>query len=109
MALEPNNHTEPTSQAPGLRTVFSDFNVLETQADGRMRIPLGAETVVSDVQGLRDGETVLVLYPDELQAIATVESEMDNHVRYWYAWLPNRDAIENIHPEALAERSRQPR
>jgi len=61
------------------------------------------------VQGLRDGETVLVLYPDELQAIATVESEMEAHVRYWYAWLPNRDAIENIHPEALAEHNRHSR
>lgn len=92
------------AQGIGLRAVFSDFNVLETQADGRVRIPLGAEYVASDLQDLQDGQAVLVLYPDELQAIGTVESELFNGVRFWYALLTSRDAIKNIHPEALSER-----
>jgi hypothetical protein len=95
------------AEAPGLHEVFSDFNVLETQADGRIRIPLGAESVAPDLQGLQDGQVVLILYPDELQAVGTVESELYNGMHFWYAVLPNRDAIQNIHPEAIAERERQ--
>jgi len=95
------------AEAPGLHAVFSDFNVIETLADGRVRIPLGAESVAPDLQGLQEGQPVLVLYPDELQAIGTVESEQYSGVRFWYAMLSNRDAIQNIHPEAIAEREHE--
>jgi hypothetical protein len=66
----------PNAISSDLPTVFSDFNVRETLPDGRVRIPLGPEPAAPDLQGLEDGQRVLILYPDELRAAGTVQSEI---------------------------------
>lgn len=88
-----------TQQSHRLREVFSDFCVREEHPDGSVRIPLGsASERTPDLLGLHDGERVLLVMPNELQAEAYVESDSRNGRTYWYGILDSIEAIQDIAP-----------
>lgn len=90
-----------TQQSHQRREVFSDFFVREERPDGSVRIPLGsASERTPDLLGLHDGEQVLLVMPNELQAEAHVESDSHNGRTYWYGILDSIDAIQDISPAA---------
>ena len=85
-----------------MRELFSDFMEIERRADGTLRLPLGAEQAIPELRGLVDGEHVLLIYPENLEAEAIVTHEQQAGWTLWYAILSGEQAIHDIHPEALA-------
>jgi hypothetical protein len=87
------------------RAVYSDFNEFERLPDGRVRIVLGPQPLSLALEPLadaRDDENVELVLPEELEAEGVLQSEPFEGGVYWYAILPNWEAIRNIHPEASA-------
>lgn len=85
-----------------LREVFSDFMLTHLLPDGRLRIALGTAETAGDLVGLRDGDVVKLVYPGNLEAEATIETEPWQGTRYFYGVVINRDAIKMIDREASA-------
>lgn len=71
-----------------------------------MRIPLGSEQSAPTLVGLRDGETVRLVMPGEREAEAVVVSERHDGWIVWYGIVSGMDAIQDIHPETIAEQER---
>lgn len=87
-----------------MREIINDFNVLEDQPDGSIRVPLGREGRTPGLEGLTDGEQVLIIHPFNLEAVAIVQSEVSAGRRYWYGILPGISAIQDIDPDSPANR-----
>ena len=70
-----------------MREVFADFNDLAhttRQGEPGPRAPLGYEESAPDLEGLQEGERVLLSDWGQLAAPGVVVSEQTEHGRYWY-------------------------
>lgn len=89
-----------------MREIINDLNLMEDQPDGSIRVPLGREGRTPGLEGLADGEQVLIIHPFNLAAEAIVQSAVHEGRRYWYAILPGLSAIRDIDPDSPANQSR---
>lgn len=88
-----------------MRDVFSDFMLVHPLPDGRVRIALGTVETADDLAGLRDGDRVRLVYPGNLEAEATIETEPWQGTQYYYGVVVSRAAIRAIEEAPAAANS----
>ena len=88
-----------------MREVFSDFMLVHPLPDGRVRVALGTAETANDLVGLRAGDHVKFVYPGNLEADATIETEPWEGTRYYYGVVASRGAIRVVEHGAPATRN----
>lgn len=76
-----------------MRTLFADFAKLSEHPELGLglSIPLGREDAHPELAGLQDGEAILLVEWDELQAPSIARLVERDGVRCWYGFMRRKD------------------
>jgi len=67
-----------------MRHIIADFSRLEEREGLGLSIILGSESTRPELQELQENEDVLLLEPENIEAVGIVRSQEHSNQRYWF-------------------------